>query len=115
MMQLGTLSVKACEGAPASSASPAAGPAPVRVMRPGHPLHGLDLLVWRHLRLRGTAMLEVVLPDGSKKRIPASWAGAGDGTGPQPPAGQAVSSTTRIVAKLDGTCALYRKISHDHG
>jgi len=49
----------------------------VRVVRPGHPLHGLDLPVWGRLRLRGVAMVVLVLPDGSKKRIPAAWAGEG--------------------------------------
>jgi len=70
-------------------------------MRPGHPLHGLDLLVWRHLRLRGTAMLELVLPDGSKKRIPASWAGDGDGTGPQPPAGGVAAAAGDLLRLLE--------------
>ena len=56
-----------------------AGPELVRVVRPGHPLRGLDLPVWGRLRLRGVAMTEVVLPDGSKKRIPAAWTrGCGD-------------------------------------
>jgi hypothetical protein len=50
-----------------------AGPETVRVVRPGHPLHGLDLPVWGRLRLRGVAMVVLVLPDGSKKRIPAGW------------------------------------------
>jgi len=50
-----------------------AGPETVRVVRPGHPLHGLDLPVWGRLRLRGVAMVVLVLPDGSKKRIPAAW------------------------------------------
>ena len=57
----------------------AAGPELVRVIRPGHPLHGLDLPVWGRLRLGGAAMAVVVLPDGSKKRIPAAWTRAGDG------------------------------------
>ena len=52
----------------------AAGPETVRVVRPGHPLHGLDLPVWGRLRPRGVAMVVLVLPDGSKKRIPAAWA-----------------------------------------
>jgi hypothetical protein len=50
-----------------------AAPETVRVARPGHPLHGLDLPVWGRLRLRGVAMVVLVLPDGSKKRIPAGW------------------------------------------
>ena len=49
----------------------------VRVVRPGHPLHGLDLPVWGRLRLRGVAMVVLVLPDGSRKRIPAAWAPEG--------------------------------------
>jgi len=55
----------------------AAGPELVRVIRPGHPLHGLDLPVWGRLQLRGVAMVVLVLPDGSKKRIPAAWAHEG--------------------------------------
>ena len=47
------------------------------MVRPGHPLHGLDLPVWGRLRLRGVAMVVLVLPDGSKKRIPAAWAREG--------------------------------------
>ena len=54
-----------------------AGPETVRVVRPGHPLHGLDLPVWGRLRLRGAAMVVLVLPDGSRKRIPAAWAREG--------------------------------------
>ena len=59
--------------------SPSAGEGPqmVRVIRPGHPLDGLDLPVWGRLRLRGVAMVVLVLPDGSKERIPAAWAGEG--------------------------------------
>jgi hypothetical protein len=49
----------------------------VQVVRPGHPLHGLVLPVWGRLRLRGVAMVVLVLPDGSKERIPAAWAGEG--------------------------------------
>ena len=58
-------------------------PETVRVVRPGHPLHGLDLAVWGRLRLRGVAMVVLVLPDGSRKRIPAAWAyeGGSDDTG----------------------------------
>jgi hypothetical protein len=75
-------------------------------MRPGHPLHGLDLPVWGRLRLRGVAMVVLVLPDGSKKRIPASW--AGDGTGPQPPAGgvaAAAGDLLRLLRVISGISA----------
>ena len=63
-----------------------AGPETVRVVRPGHPLHGLDLPVWGRLRLRGVAMVVLVLPDGSRKRIPAAWApeGGSEDTGGRP-------------------------------
>jgi hypothetical protein len=54
-----------------------AGPALVRVTRPGHPLDGLRLGVWDRLRLRGQPFLVVVLPDGSKKQIPACWTSLG--------------------------------------
>jgi hypothetical protein len=55
------------------SASPSARPTLVRVIRPGHPLEGLRLRVWDRLRLRGQPFLVVVLPDGSKKQLPACW------------------------------------------
>jgi len=90
-------------GVPAQAEHAAADPELVRVVRPGHPLHGLDLPVWRRLRLRGVAMLELVLPDGSKKRIPASW--TGDGTSPQPPAGgvaAAAGDLLRVLQLMSG-------------
>jgi hypothetical protein len=59
--------------APGEARPAGAGPRTVRVMRPGHPLHGLDLPIWGRLRLRGVVMVVLVLPDGSKKRIPAAW------------------------------------------
>ena len=55
------------------SASPSVRPTLVRVIRPGHPLEGLRLRVWDRLRLRGQPFLVVVLPDGSKKQLPACW------------------------------------------
>jgi hypothetical protein len=58
-------------------ASRAAGPALVLVTRPGHPLEGLRLRVWGRLRLRGQPFLVVVLPDGSKKQVPACWTSPG--------------------------------------
>ena len=48
-------------------------PDSVRVTRVGHPMQGRDLVVWGQLRRRGQLMLVLVLPDGSKKQIPASW------------------------------------------
>ena len=78
----------------------AAGPELVRVIRPGHPLHGLDLPVWGRLRLGGAAMAVVVLPDGSKKRIPAAWTRAGDGTGTAGPAAGIIAQAGDLLRLL---------------
>ena len=78
----------------------AAGPELVRVIRPGHPLHGLDLPVWGRLRLGGAAMAVVVLPDGSKKRIPAAWTRAGDGTGTAGPAAGIIAQAGDLLCLL---------------
>jgi len=86
----------------------AAGPELVRVIRPGHPLHGLDLPVWGRLRLGGAAMAVVVLPDGSKKRIPAAWTRAGDGTGTAGPAAGIIAQAgdlLRILRVVSGISA----------
>ena len=77
-----------------------AGPETVRVVRPGHPLHGLDLPVWGRLRLRGVAMAVVVLPDGSKKRIPAAWTRAGDGAGTAGPAAGIIAPAGDLLRLL---------------
>jgi hypothetical protein len=81
-----------------------AGPETVRVVRPGHPLHGLDLPVWGWLRLRGVAMVVLVLPDGSKKRIPAAWAheGGSEDTG---------AAAAAVVAAAGDLLRLLRVIS----
>jgi hypothetical protein len=72
----------------------------VRVVRPGHPLHGLDLPAWGRLRLRGVAMVVLVLPDGSKKRIPAAWAGEGGRGNPATPAVAVVAGTADLLRLL---------------
>ncbi len=77
-----------------------AGPETVRVVRPGHPLHGLDLPVWGRLRLRGVAMVVLVLPDGSKKRIPAAWAREGGGEDPGGPAAAVVAAAGDLLRLL---------------
>jgi hypothetical protein len=82
-----------------------AGPETVRVVRPGYPLHGLDLPVWGRLRLRGVAMVVLVLPDGSKERIPAAWVGEGGGEDPAAPAVAAAADLLRLLRVISGVPA----------
>jgi hypothetical protein len=89
-----------CESPPAG-----AGPETVRVVRPGHPLHGLDLPVWGRLRLRGVAMVVLVLPDGSKERIPAAWVGEGGGEDPAAPVVAAAADLLRLLRVISGVPA----------
>jgi hypothetical protein len=77
-----------------------AGPETVRVVRPGHPLHGLDLMVWGRLRLRGVAMVILVLPDGSRKRIPAAWAHEGGSEDTGTPAAAVVAAAGDLLRLL---------------
>jgi hypothetical protein len=82
-----------------------AGPETVRVVRPGHPLHGLDLPVWGRLRLRGVAMVVLVLPDGSKERVPAAWVGEGCGEDPAAPVVAAAADLLRLLRVISGVPA----------
>ena len=77
-----------------------AGPETVRVVRPGHPLDGLDLPVWGRLRLRGVAMVVLVLPDGSRKRIPAAWAPEGGSEVTGAPAAAVVAAAADLLRLL---------------
>jgi hypothetical protein len=79
-------------------------PETVRVIRPGHPLHGLDLPVWGRLRLRGADMAVLVLPDGSKKRVPAAWTRERGGTGM--PAGGVVAAAGDLLRLLQVTSGI---------
>jgi len=54
----------------------------VRLTRPRHPFEGQPLPVLGRMRRHGEAELLVVLPDGSKRLIPAAWTGLG-----RPPGG----------------------------
>jgi hypothetical protein len=62
-------------------------PATVRLTRPRHPFDGRQLPVLGSMRRHGVTELLVVLPDGSKRLIPAAWtglecdAGGADGDG----------------------------------
>jgi hypothetical protein len=82
-----------------------AGPETVRVIRPGHPLHGLDLPVWGWLRLRGVAMVVLVLPDGSKERIPAAWVGESGGENPAAPVVAAAADLLQLLRVISGVAA----------
>jgi hypothetical protein len=63
-------------------------PGTVRLTRPRHPFEGRLLQVLGSMRRHGVCELLVVLPDGSKRLVPASWtdleatAGAEGGDGP---------------------------------
>ena len=48
----------------------------VRLTRPRHPFEGRQLPVLGSMRRHGAAELLVVLPDGSKRLIPAAWSRA---------------------------------------
>jgi hypothetical protein len=48
----------------------------VRITRPRHPFEGRPLPVLGSMRRHGARELLVVLPDGSKRLIPASWTDA---------------------------------------
>ena len=96
---------------PGESPPPGAGPETARVIRPGHPLHGLDLPVWGRLRLRGVAMVVLVLPDGSKKRIPAAWAhegGSDAAGGTAAPVVAAAGDLLRLLRVISGIPATAR-------
>ena len=51
----------------------AALPGTVLVTRPRHPLEGRELRVLGGMRRHGRLELLLVLPDGSKRLIPAEW------------------------------------------
>ena len=51
----------------------AALPGTVVITRPRHPLEGLELRVLGGMRRHGRLELLLVLPDGSKRLIPAEW------------------------------------------
>ncbi|HEY1002865.1 MAG TPA: hypothetical protein VGD83_24805 [Streptosporangiaceae bacterium] len=58
-------------------------PDTVLVTRPRHPLEGRELRVLGAMRRHGRLELLLVLPDGSKRLIPAEWTSQhADGAGP---------------------------------
>ena len=68
-------------------------PGTVVIMRPRHPLAGRELRVLGGMRRHGRLELLLVLPDGSKRLIPAEWTSQhADGTPPM--AAQATAAGT---------------------
>jgi len=85
----------------------AALPGTVVIMRPRHPLAGRELRVLGGMRRHGRLELLVVLPDGSKRLIPAEWtsqhadggtADGGAGRGDRDTAGTLGSVTDLLAA-----------------
>jgi hypothetical protein len=72
-------------------------------------MQGRDLVVWGQLRLRGRLVLVLVLPDGSKKQVPASWTDLGT----EPAAGlRQASEGTGQVASGGGVLASVGDLLH---
>ena len=55
----------------------------VTLTRPRHPFEGRSLRVLGSMRRHGVRELLVVLPDGSKRLIPAAWTDLGQAAGPE--------------------------------
>jgi hypothetical protein len=81
----------------------------VRVTRAGHPLRGLELVAWGQLRRRGQLELVLVLPDGSKKQIPASWTDLGTASGSGT---RETGDLTGVVVTADGVLAPVGDLLH---
>jgi Family of unknown function (DUF5372) len=87
-------------------------PGTVRLTRPRHPFDGRQLPVLGSMRRHGAAELLVVLPDGSKRLIPAAWTDlesqpAGDSGG--------APRTLGLVADLLGLSVLVSGLSARSG
>ncbi len=60
----------------------AVAPGTVRLTLPRHPFEGRPLQVLGSMRRHGVCELLVVLPDGSKRLVPASWTDLDPAAGP---------------------------------
>ena len=67
-------------------------------MRPGHPLEGQQLEVFRTTHRNRILHLVLVLPDGSRTLIPAAWTDFSGGGSKQTPCRSLSSQTNPIVA-----------------
>ena len=85
------------------------------ITRPRHPLHGLELRVLGGMRRHGRLELLLVLPDGSKRLIPAEWTSQhADSTAADGGAGQdggGSEGTLGSVADLLGLSVLVSALS----
>lgn len=88
----------------------------VRVVRHRDPLEGQCLQVLRRVRRRGGLELLLLLPDGSKRRVPAAWTDLAGQVDVRPVDGQVVvggdgdvgvaTPTLGLVADLLAACGL---------
>jgi Family of unknown function (DUF5372) len=84
-------------------------PAVVTLRRPRHPFDGRGLPVLGSMRRHGAAELLVVLPDGSKRLIPAAWTDLqprpGNGDGAAAGTLGTVADLLDVSALISGLCA----------
>ena len=76
-------------------------PGTVVITRPRHPLAGRELRVLGGMRRHGRLELLLVLPDGSKRLIPAEWTSQhADGAGPDGGGAGTLGSVTDLLAAV---------------
>ncbi len=80
----------------------------VIITRPRHPLQGQPLAVLGRMRRHGQDELLLVLPDGSKSLVPASWTDLGEGPGE---AGGPAVATLGALADLLAAASLAAGLS----
>jgi Family of unknown function (DUF5372) len=83
-------------------------PGMVVITRPGHPLAGRELRVLGGMRRHGVRELLVMLPDGSKRLIPAAWTDAAPASSQD---GVGAAATLGAVSDLLAACVLVRGLS----
>jgi Family of unknown function (DUF5372) len=77
----------------------------VRITRPRHPFEGQPLPVLGSMRRHGAHELLVVLPDGSKRLVPASWTDAAPGGGSAPGTLGAAADLLGLSVLVSALCA----------
>ena len=88
-------------------------PGTVVITRPRHPLQGRELRVLGSMRRHGARELLVVLPDGSKRLVPASWTdlepAAGAEAGDRPGTLGSVADLLGLSVLVSALCARSRR------